>query len=421
MRKLRIFIKTLTVVSLALSIGVFGAIAVLQNKICENYKLQKGEALKLNSILPITAKYKGSKESISNTHNVGDSFDVDLKLFGVIPFSSTTVEVVDEMYVAVLGNPFGMKIYTDGVLVIELSNVLSEGKTKNPAKKAGLEVGDYIKKANGVQITTNEDLSEVVMNSAGAQIELEVLRNKKTIFLKLNPVKSDEDGLFHAGVWVRDSSAGIGTLTFYSPLTNIVCGLGHGICDTDTGELLELMSGELVEASIVSIVKGANGSPGELKGKFTYNILSNIALNNQDGVYGILKSGLSGATLTEVALKQEVKDGAAQILCTVDGNTPKLYSCEISLRTANYRQPTQNLVVKITDKELLSKTGGIVQGMSGSPILQNGKLVGALTHVLVDDCTKGYGIFAENMLETAQSVANNVGDGASTSRLKDVS
>ena len=176
---------------------------------------------------------------------------------------------------------------------------------------------------------------------------------------------------------MRDSSAGIGTLTFYSPLTNVVCGLGHGICDTDTGEILELMSGELVEASIVNIVKGADGSPGELKGKFSYNIISDITLNSESGVYGKLSGSLGDATLTEIALKQEVKSGEAQILCTVDGNTPKLYSCEISLRTSNFRQPTQNLIVKITDKALLNKTGGIVQGMSGSPILQNGKLVGS--------------------------------------------
>ncbi len=406
MKKIRIFIKTFTVLCLILSIGIFTVIGILQNKISENYKLQKGETLTLgNSILPITAKYKGSRQSLIANHDVGDSFDVDLKLFGVIPFSTTTVEVVDEMYVAVLGNPFGMKIYTDGVLVIELSTVLSDGKNKNPAKDAGLKVGDYIKKANGIHITTNEDLSEIVTKSGGNKISLEVLRDKKTLNLTLNPVKSDEDGSFHAGIWVRDSSAGIGTLTFYSPLTNIVCGLGHGICDTDTGELLEIMSGELLEASIVNISKGADGSPGELKGKFGYNTISDITLNSECGVYGTLSGNLNDATLTEIALKQEVKDGAAQILCTVDGDTPKLYSCEITLRAANFRKSTQNLIVKITDEALLEKTGGIVQGMSGSPILQNSKLVGALTHVLVDDCTKGYGIFAENMLETAQSVA----------------
>ncbi len=407
MKKFRIIIKSITVIFLVLSIAVFTTIGILQNNISANYKLIKGEKLNIKSFVPITAKYKGSRQSLSTAHNIGDTFDVDLKLFGVIPFSTTTVEVVDEMYVAVLGNPFGMKIYTDGVLVIELSTILSDGKNKNPAKKAGLQVGDYIKKANGVHITTNEDLSEIVMNSGGNEINLEVLRNKKTLNLTLTPVKSDEDGNFHAGVWVRDSSAGIGTLTFYSPLTNIVCGLGHGICDTDTGEILELMSGELVEASIVNIVKGADGSPGELKGKFSYNIISDIALNSESGVYGNLKEKLSDTTLTEIALRQEVKNGAAQILCTVDGSTPKLYSCEITLRTSNFRKPTQNLIVKITDKALLNKTGGIVQGMSGSPILQNGKLVGALTHVLVDDCTCGYGIFAENMLETAQGVAES--------------
>ena len=179
-----------------------------------------------------------------------------------------------------------------------------------------------------------------------------------------------------------------------------MCGLGHGICDEDTDELLELNSGEIVTAEIIGIEKGESGSPGQLKGKFTYKTLGAIDLNEENGVYSFLEGDINLSNLTEVALKQEVEDGDAQILCTVDGTTPELYSCEIKKRSSSYLSPTQNILITVTDKDLLEKTGGIVQGMSGSPIIQNGKLVGTVTHVLIDDPTSGYGIFAENMLST---------------------
>ena len=405
MKKIRIAVKTVFSICLVLSIGVFASFFAVSGQISDSYKVTKGQPLEIASNIPVTAEYNGLNMSQSTQGDVGEIYDVDLKLFGVIPYSTAKVEIVDEMYVSVLGNPFGMKIYTDGVLVIELSGVVSGGKTLNPAKKAGLKVGDYIKTVNGKKISGNEELSELVQGSIGSEMKLEIIRDKQNLEFTLTPVKSDEDGAYHAGIWVRDSSAGIGTLTFYSPADNIVCGLGHGICDSDTGKLLTLDCGELVEASIVGVSKGENGNPGELKGKFGYSVISDIKKNCESGVYGTLKGNVDGATLTEIALKQEIKDGAAQVLCTVDGNKPKLYSCEIKKRTANYRSSTQNLTVKITDPELLSVTGGIVQGMSGSPIIQNGKLIGALTHVLIDDPKTGYGIFAENMLKEAQTAA----------------
>ena len=164
---------------------------------------------------------------------------------------------------------------------------------------------------------------------------------------------------------------------------------------------------EIVKAEIISVEKGASGSPGQLKGKFTYTTLGSIDKNSENGVYSLLKGKISLSDLTEIALKNEVKDGAAQMLCTIDGGTPQLYDCKIKKRGSAYMASTQNLTVTVTDKELLEKTGGIVQGMSGSPLIQNGKLVGAVTHVLIDDPTSGYGIFAENMLKTAESVSDN--------------
>ena len=297
-----------------------------------------------------------------------------------------------------------MKLYTEGVLVIDMTDVKTENGNVNPAKDAGIEIGDYIVSVDGRKISTNEELGAAVEASAGNEMKLEIKRGGKTKIIRFCAVLSKETNSYKVGLWVRDSSAGIGTLTFYSPATGVVCGLGHGVCDEDTEELLKLDSGELVTAEIISVEKGSSGSPGQLKGKFTYSSIGAIDLNSECGVFSLLKGRLNLSNLTEIALKQEVKDGDAQLLCTVNGETPKLFSCSIKKKNSAYLSPTKNLIVTVTDKELLNLTGGIVQGMSGSPILQNGKLVGAVTHVLIDDPTSGYGIFAENMLKTAQSV-----------------
>lgn len=400
------FIKIVFAVLFIVCSCIFSAIFVVSKDISQSYKVNKGEELSIDSVIPITTVYKGVKTSQeTEVRHIGESYEVDLKIFGVIPFSTVNVEIVDETYVQVLGNPFGMKIYTDGVLVIESSGVKSENGTVNPAKQAGIKVGDYIKKANGKKIYNNEDLLDVVTQSNGEDIKIEALRNGKNFTCNVKPILDVDSNAYRIGIWVRDSSAGIGTLTFYNPSNDVICGLGHGICDSDTETLLEIEKGEIVEANIVSVEKGSAGNPGSLKGKLTYNNIADILTNCEMGVYGICKDDISSVNLTKVALKQEVVDGNAQILCTVNGNTPKLYSCEIEQTGKNLK--TQNMIVKITDKELINAAGGIVQGMSGSPILQDGKLVGALTHVLVDDSLTGYGIYAENMLEMAKSVAEN--------------
>lgn len=404
----RILTKTLFFVLLIFFIFIFTAIIYLNNSISKDFKIKKGEPLNIQSSLPITAVYNGVKLSQSaKTQSVGEKFSVDLKAFGIIPFSTVSVEVVDQLHVFVLGMPFGMKIYTQGVLVTEISEVVTENGNINPAKKAGIKKGDYIISVNGKTIHTNEDLGQLVESSGGQKLKFVIMRDKTKIHISVCPVKSVETGNYKIGIWVKDSSAGIGTLTFYSPASNIICGLGHGVCDDDTKELLKLDSGEIVTAEIMSVEKGKVGSPGQLKGKFNYQTLGDICLNCEQGVYSAFKGELNFSNLTEIAFKQEVKEGKAQILCTVDGKEPKLYTCSIKIRTSSYHSTTQNMLVTVTDEELLEKTGGIVQGMSGSPLIQNGKLIGAVTHVLVDDPTRGYAIFAENMLETAQSVAES--------------
>ena len=408
MKILRIFFKCVFILALLLDTAVFGAVIYLNGSISDNYKIKKGDGLTFNTAVPITAEYEGLKLSqTGKTEQIGEEFDVKLKAFGIIPFSTVNVEVVDELHVSILGTPFGMKLYTDGVLVIDITTVETVSGSISPGEDAGVKKGDYILSADGRQVLTNEELSAAVAASGGNRIKLVIKRGgtQKTVYVI--PALSKETNSYRIGLWVRDSSAGIGTLTFYSPATGIVCGLGHGVCDEDTGDLLELKNGEIVSAEIVSVEKGSSGNPGQLKGRFTYGTIGKIDCNSEKGVYSVLKGKLGFSRLTETALKQEVRDGDAQILCTVDGREPQLYSCRIKKRSSAYLSATQNMTVTVTDPELLKLTGGIVQGMSGSPILQNGKLIGAVTHVLIDDPTTGYAIFAENMLKEAESTAGN--------------
>ena len=407
MKFARILTKSIFFLCFIIFFAVFGSIIYLENNISDEFKIKKGDTLNINTPLPVTAIFNGSEMSgRSINQNVGEEFDVELKVFGIIPFSTVSVEVVDELHVAVLGTPFGMKIYTEGVLVIDVTKVETENGAIHPAQKGGIKKGDYIITANGEKISSNENLSAVVEKSEGKDIKFVIKRDGKLINISFPAALCKETGKYKVGIWIRDSSAGIGTLTFYSPANNIICGLGHGICDEDTGDILKINSGEIVNAQILSIEKGTVGGPGQLNGRFGNKTIGEITLNCSGGVYSVPTGKIDTSTLLEIALKQEIKNGKAQILSTIDGETPELFDCEITLRSSAYMSKTQNMMVTITDQRLLDATGGIVQGMSGSPIIQNGKLIGATTHVLVDDPTKGYAIFAENMLENAQSVAN---------------
>lgn len=405
MKTVRIISKLLFFAVLFFDIAVFGTVVYLNQNLSEDFKIKKGETLSINSPLPVTALYNGKVLTRDHTED-NSNISIDLKMFGIIPVSKAQVQVVDEFQVALLGRPFGMKLYTEGVLVVDFTDIIINGKKYNPARDAGLKTGDYILSADGKSLSVNEDLVEAVENSKGENMHLKIYRNGNILNLYITPVMQEETGTYKIGVWVRDSGAGIGTLTFYSPTYNVICGLGHGVCDEDTGGLLTLKKGEIVSAEIFSVDKGEKGTPGQLNGRLKSDTIGEIKLNSQCGIYSVPTKNITVHSLTDIALKSEVENGDAKILCTVNGETPRFYSCKITLKKGKYNSPTQNMIVTVTDETLLEKTGGIVQGLSGSPILQNGKLVGAVTHVLVDDPAKGYGIFAENMLETAQSVTN---------------
>ncbi len=406
LKKAKQIIKSTFWIFLIFSAIVFSGVIYLDKTIDDEYNIEKGQNLNINSVVPITAEIPNSKYSTANgTYNIGEEFNVNLKAFGIFPVSSAKVKVIDKLRVAVLGSPFGMKIYTKGVLISDITDVETAKGRVNPAKKAGLKIGDYIISVNGKKVYTNEDLGYIVENSGGERLRFEVLRGNNKIYFNFSAVCSNDSNQYKVGIWVKDSSAGIGTLTFYSPSTNIICGLGHGVCDDQSKSLLKIEKGQIVSAQIISVKKGELGTAGKLEGRFKYQSLGDITLNCEKGVYSNFEGDLKFTNLTGIALKQDVKEGDAEILCTIDGETPKNYSCKVQIRNSNFNSSTQNMLITVTDNELLSKTGGIVQGMSGSPILQNGKLIGAVTHVLLDDSTKGYAIFAENMLETAQSVA----------------
>ena len=413
LKKTAIFFKTSSICLSIVCAILFATMGYAKTKISNNYKVLSGQNLHINTFVPISATYLGNSLAESSCNqDVGKTLDVELKLFGVVPLSHTNVQVVNSSYVSVLGTPFGMKIYTQGVLVIAVSDVDTENGYVNPAALCGLKVGDFIISANGISVFSNEDIAEIIKNSNGDTVELKILRDKQEQFLQLKPAYSKATCCYKAGIWVRDSSAGIGTLTFYSPATNVICGLGHGVCDTDTGMLLSLNYGEIVGSSIASYTKGSAGTVGELNGVLDTNKYGDLKLNSNVGVYGLLSGKVDETNLIQVALRQEITNGPAEILTTIEGTTPQKYKCSVKINNSN--NDNRNMIIKITDNDLINQTGGILQGMSGSPILQDGKLIGAITHVLVDDPTTGYGVFAENMLETAQGVANE-------NKLKDAS
>lgn len=331
----------------------------------------------------------------------------ELKLFNSIPIKKVDIKISDEKSVTPCGTPFGVKLYTRGVMVISMEDIAINGKYLNPAKNAGIQVGDIILSANGIETDTNEQLSKTVINSKGKSIKLKVRRDNVIFTTSLSPVSCD-NSQYRIGIWVRDSSAGIGTMTFYDNNTGCFAGLGHGICDDDAGTILPLLNGDIVKAEISGLTKGTAGSAGSLRGYFSDDTsIGTILTNSEKGVFGKAEKPPIDNYEIPIAWKQNVHTGEAKILTTIDGSTPKYYSAWIESVSRNDSQETKNMVIRITDEDLLNKAGGIVQGMSGSPIIQDERLVGAVTHVFVNDPTRGYAIFAENMYESISKIAQN--------------
>lgn len=301
-----------------------------------------------------------------------------------------------------VGQTVGIKLFARGVMVVGLSDVTTPQGNCSPARECGLKTGDIITHINESQVDTIEEVQKLLEESGG-KLHIQATRGSRHLELSAQAVSCLSDGSYKLGAWIRDSMAGIGTVTFYDPETGVFAALGHGINDVDTGLLMPLQSGGIMPSSVSGLIPGEKGCPGELHGTFDLTRdLGKLTANTDWGVFGTLEEDCFSGEAIEVASASQVKTGAATILANIDGETVEEYTAEILRVYPSAGPKGQSLMLRITDRRLLETTGGIVQGMSGSPIIQNGKLVGAVTHVLVNDPTRGYGIFIENMLEATE-------------------
>ena len=294
------------------------------------------------------------------------------------------------------GEACGIKLLATGVLVVEVDN-----------KEIDLQVSDIILKIDDKTIDTNKELIEYINTeeNKGKEILLTVKRDKDTKKIKVKPIYNKESKMYELGIWVKDSSAGVGVITFYELENKYFAGLGHGITETSKNVILPIQSGAIVKAKITSINKGYPKEPGDIRGTIYKDVYGQIRKNTLNGIYGVVENEdvLNKKQTIEVAYKDEIKQDVAQIYCTLEDNEIRAYNVKIT-NIINNASTNKNMILKVIDEELIKKTGGIVQGMSGSPIVQNGKLIGAVTHVFLNDPTKGYGVFIENMIEDMKDI-----------------
>ncbi|MEG0692768.1 MAG: SpoIVB peptidase [Oscillospiraceae bacterium] len=407
-KKVRKFIHFTAAVAAILCTAILLLVIYFNSQMPSSFYVTKGSEFELENI----GVLKGGevldyeKTSLANKSK-GTSQTVELRLLGVIPVKTTHVSVISEQMLTPGGTAFGIKLFTKGVIVVDINNIETTNGLACPAKLAGILKGDIILTINGIEVTSNEEVSSIISQSSGTPLAISLMRDEKTINTSITPALSCVDGKYKGGLWVRDSSAGIGTITYYDRKAKIFAGLGHGICDSDTGKIMPLATGEICDVQINSVLKGQVGSPGELRGSFISSESNGeLLLNNETGIFGTIEENPNNFSSIPVKLKQEVVTGKAKIICTLGTDGPKEYEINIDRIDLNPKAQTKNMIISVTDPALLEKTGGIVQGMSGSPIIQDGRLIGAVTHVFVNNPTKGYGIFVENMINFSNKLAN---------------
>ncbi len=324
-----------------------------------------------------------------------------VKLFGILPLKDIRLTTYDRLRLIPGGEVFGLKVSFSGVMVTGISEIMTnDGGKCCPAASAGLRCGDIILSINGTPCKTVASFTESIGASGGKPLALSVKRGEEALTVHLTPVFSQSEGGYRAGIWVKDSAAGIGTVTFIDPETGAFGGLGHGIYEAESGRLLPVFRGTVTAVDLTGVQAGKAGAPGELRGHLEEEKLGSLLSNTDCGVFGVLaEKGAASREAIPIGLSNTVKVGAATILCSLEDGKRESYAIEITeIRRGD--NLTKSFCIKVTDPRLLAVTGGIVQGMSGSPIIQNGKLIGAVTHVLINNPQSGYGIFIENMLRT---------------------
>ena len=403
MAKTILFIRgiLLTVTAVFLAALIYGFYAVPDEIISVREK-----PANVSFVYTLTYEESKLREKIQSQEK-GDTYDVNVSFLKILPVKNSSLTVSERDYVAISGELFGLRLFTEGIIIVGIDEVKTAKGNISPARKAGLQKGDVIISIDNVKVKSCNEVSEIIEKSSGRVMKLKCSRKGKTFETDFRTAYSETEGKYKAGIWIRDSAAGIGTMTFFDPQRKTFAALGHGVCDVDTGEILPVFEGDIVKADVNGCYKGQKGKAGELCGVFSSESKGVLYLNSKYGVYGELFSLPETDNLYPVAFNDEVKKGKAQIVSTVDEKGPQLYDIEIT-KISEENSEDKNLVIKITDDDLLSKTGGIVQGMSGSPVIQDGKLVGAVTHVFINDPTQGYAIFSRTMLQKMRSADESI-------------
>ena len=420
MRRLRIYRACLCAALILAGMGLFGysyylvdssipSVIYMRAESEESLVLDipaKGEILSVSeqgtSNIPQGAVTLDLSQPVTMKTGTTDSLEMQVKLFGILPFKQVGIRVIEDQQLIPVGVPIGIYVKTEGVMVIGTGEFRSVNGEKVAPAEHILKSGDYVVKLNGTEVADKDDLITRIENGSGEAAILTIRRGEEYFDVKIDPVQ-DQTKKYKIGVWVRDNAQGVGTMTYIDSQGNFGA-LGHGINDVDTSNLMEMNDGTLYQTEIISIQKGTAGHPGEMTGMIVYSddrILGDITSNSVRGIFGKCNDkalALGTEEAMPIGLKQEIRKGPAQILCTVDGTT-RYYDIEITDIHLDHDNVNRGIELKVTDSDLIALTGGIVQGMSGAPIIQNGKFVGAVTHVLVQDSTRGYGIFIENMLE----------------------
>lgn len=402
------FFKVVSFIGLMITSVIFGFVYIGQREIPDEIYLINSETYSPGGIYSVcVAEADTTKQVLTNNasalseNNTGEHYKINISLLETIPIKSSYVTVSKRKYVVPSGDVFGIKMYTDGVLIVGMDDVLTAQGNKNPGKEAGLETGDVIKELNGVKINTVSQLTSFFEKTGDEKIKVKASRDGKPYEAELILQKSLNDQKNKAGLWVRDSAAGVGTITYYDSSTKVFASLGHAVCDVDTGKIMPFNSGKAVEAEISGCYRSTQDCAGELCGVFGNDNIGDLKVNCNRGLYGTLYKAPKGKAIP-VATAREVTTGNVKIISTVDCEGPKSYDARIVKIIKGNENEEKNMVIEITDPELIKKTGGIVQGMSGSPIIQNGMLVGAVTHVFLNKPLQGYAIFAENMLTVSE-------------------
>ena len=388
--------KILTIIFLFIMYIYIVCISVIP----ENIILFEDEILKLKTLpgVEFLETASTSNEGLNFTH-------IDVKLFGTLNVKETNITKIEDAEVVPIGKVIGLKLYTNGVLVVGMGEIEDENNIVNrPYEKADIQEGDTILEVNEQEIENISSLKKIINSSNGENLKLKILREGSIITSNILPVKTGKEE-YKLGLWVKDAATGVGTISFYEPKTNSFAVLGHGITDSDTGNLINIDYGELVTSKILSIKKGESGDPGEVRGTIiNQQTIGEVSKNTDFGVYGNLENltslNIDVSKSIKVASREEIKIGEAKILCATDSsNTVKEYSIEIEKIYLENNSNNKSMLIKIKDEELLAKTGGIIRGLSGAPIIQNGKFIGAVTNVLVSNPEIGYAIFGDLMLK----------------------